>query len=326
MAGDEQELDTQSADERDKRKLEEAASKLEKGKEEERESEPDIEVVDGERPDEQDDDERREEPDTGPQRPSRLEKRGQRYQDLQRDLEMERARTAALEVQLSQTRQQPATPQRSVDEQRNEVVTAYRQDLAAIQRARRDLQAVVQANKDNWNDAIEARVMEEDNNLRIAESDAQRRYFTRLDQVERPAPRPAVNPAIQLTLSRYDDVVKDPVALRHADLYYLEKKRADPSMNEVELVEESMKYGRAKLRGEAFSPATRERPKPTKEQKAKYTGGGSNGAAGPPSPSARLTITKDEDKMAQKLYAHIPDQAERRRMYVKNVLNKGART
>jgi len=320
-------VDSSAANDRDKQKLLDAAREAEGGERVEREPEPDIEVEgEGERPPAEepgDDGEPGDEPRVEEPRQPREERRTNRYAEAQRAFEEERARRMALEAQLAATRQ-PPTPQRSVQELEEEARELYRRDIQAVQQARMDLQQVVRANKDNYTPEVEQRVMNEDANLRILEADAQERYLERRRAANRPPPGPAPNPAIQVVMGRYQDVVKDPLGLRYADTYYMEKKREGKPHDEVELVEESMRFGRAKLRGEAFSPATRERPKPTKEQKAKYTGTGSNGAAAPPSPNGRMTITVEENKVAQKLYAHIPEPAERRRMYYKNVKMKRA--
>lgn len=303
-----------------KQKLLDSARALEEGKRE-REPEPDIEVeeerLERDEPEEQEEDEEREEV-----REPRQERRTNRYAEAQRQYEEERARRMALEAQIAATRQ-PAAPQRSQEELRTEAQNQYRADLEAVQRARMDLQQVVQANRENFTEDVRQRVMTEDTNLRLYEAEAQRRYMARMDQIERPPPAPPPNPAAQVVVARYQEVVNDPLGFRYADTYYLEQKRKDPNRDNLELLEESLKYGRSKMRGEAFSPATRERSRPTAQQKAKYVGTGGNGAVGgPPDPSVRQTISKDEDRLAQKLYAHIQDPAERRRMFYKNVKMK----
>ncbi len=324
MATPNGDVDTSTANERDKQRLLDAAREAEGGERQERDPEPDIEVEDERPPAEEpgDDDEsggalREEEP-----RQPREERRTNRYAEAQRALEEERARRMALEAHIAMTRQAPPVPQRSREELQAEAEDIYRRDLGAVQQARMDLQQVVRANKDTYTDEVHARVMAEDANLRILEANAQRRYMSRLDQAERPPQAPPPNPAVQVVVGRYQDVVKDALGMRYADTYYMEQKRKGTKLDEVELVEESMKFGRAKLRGETFSPATRERPKPTKNQQAKYTGTGSNSSAGAPAPSGKLTITKEQDKLAQKLYAHIPEPADRRRLYHKNVIMK----
>lgn len=327
MAAPNGDMDTSAANERDKQRLLDAAREVEGGERQEREPEPDIEVEDerpaGEEPGDDDgelgDGPRAEEE---PRQP-RGERRSNRYAEAQREAEEWRARAMALEAQAAATRQ-PPTPQRSREELVEEARELYRRDLGAVQQARMDLQQVVRANKDNFTPEVERRVMDEDANLRILEADAQERYLERVRQANRPPQAPPPNPAIQVVVGRYQDVVRDPLGMRYADIYYMEQKRKGTKLDEVDLVEESMKFGRAKLRGETFSPATREGPKPTKNQQARYTGTGSNSSAGAPRPGAGKSITAEENKLAQKLYAHIPDPAERRRLYHKNVKMKRA--
>lgn len=319
--------DTSAANDRDKQKLLDAAREAEGGERQEREPEPEIEIEDERQPaesDAEDDGEPRDElPAEEPRRP-REERRSNRFAEVQREAEEWRARAMALEAQQAATRQPPA-PRRSREEMQAEAEDQYRRDIGAIQQARMDLQQVTRANKDNWTAEIEQRVMQEDANLRVLEAQAQRRFMSRLDQIERPPPAPPPNPAIQVVLGRFQDVIRDPLGMRYADTYYLEQKRKGTKLDEVELVEESMKYGRSRLRGEAFSPATRERPKPTKNQQAKYTGTGSNSAAGAPPASARRTLTTREAELADKLYPHIQEREKRRQMYYDNVkMKRGA--
>lgn len=323
--------DTSAANDRDKQRLLDAAREVEGGERQEREPEPEIEIDDerppagepgdddGEPGDDGDAEARDEEP-----RQPRGERRANRYAEAQRNYEEERARRMALEAQIAATRA-PPVPQRSREELQAEAEEEYRRNINAIQRERLNLQQVARANQANWTPEIEQRVLDGDVNLRILEANAQRLYASRLDQIDRPPPAPPVNPAIQVVVGRYVDVTKNPLGMKYADIYYMEQKQKGTKLNEVELVEESMKYGRAKMRGEAFSPAARERPKPTKEQKARYTGTGSNSSAGAPAPGdGKRTITENEAKLADRLYPHIEDRAKRRRMYYDNVKMKRA--
>lgn len=329
-------IDTDDGEVDHKQRLIDAADRLEKGKPpEEREPEPDIEVEDVRAPrEEPDDDEPGNTRDADPAdepRPQRDERRTNRFTEAQRNAEEWRARALAAEAQAIAMRQ-PVAPQRSREELEEEARELYRQDIGALQQARMDLQQVVKANRDNWTPEIDRRVMSEDANLRILEADAQERYTRRTRAAGRPPPAAPVNPAIQVVVGRYQDVTKDALGMRYADTYYMEKKRGrkpgDPPLDEVELVEESFKFGRAKLRGETFSPATRERPRPTKNQQAKYTGTGSSSGTTPADSSGKKTLTTEENKLAQKMYSHIQGEdapAERRRMYYKNVkMKRGA--
>jgi hypothetical protein len=325
MAGPNGDVDTSTANERDKQRLLDAAREAEGGERQEREPEPDIEVEDDRPPaEEPDDDEPGGELPADEPRAPREERRTNRFTEAQREAEVWRARALALEAQAAAARA-PATPQRSREELEEEAREHYRRDIGAIQQARMDLQQVSRANKDNWTPEVEARVMAEDANLRILEADAQERYLERRRQANRPPQAAPVNPAIAVVVGRYQDVTRDQLGLAHANTYYMEQKRKGTKLDEVELVEESMKYGRAKLRGEAFSPATRERPRPTKNQQAKYTGTGSNSSAGAPAPSERRTITTEEKRLADKLYSHIQDPEMRKQMFYKNVkMKRGA--
>jgi hypothetical protein len=328
VAGKDEEIDVGSANERDRQKLLEQASALDSrrgddGEGAERE-EPEVDVLDDSAPEPDGEEGDDLEQVSDEPRPPRAERRQNRYAETQRALEEERARRMALEAQLlTQRMPQQSAPQKSADELRAEAEAAYRQDLAAVQRARMDLQEVVRAHGDNFTDEVRQRVLAEDTNLRIFEANAQRRYAARMDQIERPPPAPQ-NPLFEMMRVRYRDVDQSQLGRQYFMTNVMEQRHRNPNRPEDEVLEEAFQKARAQLKGEAWSPATRERAKPTASSKAKFTGAGAGSASNGPPQTQRYTITKDEDRMAQKLYAHIPEPAERRRMYVKNVKSKRA--
>lgn len=145
-------------------------------------------------------------------------------------------------------------------------------------------------------------------------------------------PQRQVDPVDAQLGAEFSDVVHDQRGAAFAQAYYA-KQAASIQLGErepvsrYELSREAWQAGRAMLQGKTFSRGggNNGRPAPTRESRARYTGmSSSTGAAGGDRTPTKVTISKEEDSMAQARFAHIPDPAKRRQMFVAERNKKAA--
>lgn len=138
-------------------------------------------------------------------------------------------------------------------------------------------------------------------------------------------PQQPVDPVGAQLRAEFQDVASDPRAESYATAYYQRELASirlgeREQMSQYQLSREAWEAGRAMLQGKTPRRGNGGgRPPPTRESKARYAGmSSSSGAAGGGErTSTKVTITKQEDLMAQARFSHIPDPNKRRAMFVK---------
>jgi hypothetical protein len=295
----EQDRDPNDADKEDLAELERGLAEQSAPEEpEEDEEEPDAEEPDAE--------EYLREPD---ERQPRRQRRNARFDDLQRERDAEREARIRLEAQLA-AMQQPRQPQQSVQDFEAQVMD----EAKRLQNDRLGLQRYAQARGEQLTQAEVDDLMNRELQIQFR----QQELAVMLANQRQRASAPQVDPGLAYLQSKYADVAGNRLGVVLAERHYLmarQKGRPDG----LDLAEESYQAARAEMRGEKL-PKQGERPRPTVESRARYTG---TSATGTGSGSARapqtVTLTKEEADMAKAAFSYEKDPKKRLQRYVTEV-------
>jgi hypothetical protein len=255
-----------------------------------------VKLEDGDDDDGDDDDEPRQ---------SRKERRSARYRENEeraraaeeRSIRME-AEMAALRNQFAASQQRqaaPAAPQRTELDDVMEQQQSVQREYQALHASGKLTQADAERLNKQWLELGDKRVL-----------------------ALMPKPRPQEDPLMSHMRAKHIDVMSNPVAKMFAQGEYTRRVAMAggriSQADHVKVFEEAMDAARRqyKIGKPAPSPATSD------TAKAKYEApprGGSGSGSGP----RTMTLSKEERKMANAKYAHIPDETKRYQMWAKTV-------
>jgi hypothetical protein len=248
-------------------------------------------------------------------RAPRRERRNSRYDELVAERDRERARAAALEVQLMSTQRPQAPPPPSADD----IAAETRAELAHWQKEQMKLQMYAQTRGAELTDAEREELLRQQLEIDFQKGQVNQRHYARVQALS--APR-QVDPAVAVLQAEYIDVASDQLGVVAAQRYYLQARRQGKP-DTIALMRESYEAARAELQGKPFKPRgpvveQRRVPRPDAASRARFTGTSTGGG---PGGQGRVveTISKEENELAQLAYKHIKDPAARRVAYVKNV-------
>lgn len=255
--------------------------------------------------------------------PTRTERRRERLTEIER-LRAENERLRAAPPVYQQPPQPPAPQLPSMDQIRDTLDAEF----TRIQNEEIELERTISAHvtaKTMTPETFEG-LKAKQRQLRKDQAVAQRRWAEMEDGtiMRRFQPQqPQVDPATAALNAEYSDVAQDQRASQHASAYYM-REVARIQMGERDAIppyalrREAWEAGRKLLEGKQPGNGAR-RPAPTQERKAKYTGMSTNNAGGSGAPAGvkSVSITPQEDLMAQERFKHLKTPAERRKAFVK---------
>jgi hypothetical protein len=251
------------------------------------------------------------------ERAPRRERRNGRYDELAAERDRERARAAALEVQLlAMQRPQQQAPQVTVADIEQET----RAHLKHWQDAQLKLQMYAQARGNELTEAERESLLQQQLDIDFQRGQVHQRHYARVHALS--APR-QVDPVVAVLHAEYNDVAGDQLGAVIAQGHYLKALRQGKP-DGIALMREAYEAARAEMQGKSprSGPQVQQRrgaaPKPDAASRARFTGTSTGGGQGGQGRTVE-TISKEENELAQLAFKHEKDPAKRRVLYVQKV-------
>lgn len=244
-----------------------------------------------------------EDDDREPERPTRRDRRQNRYTEMRNEAAQAREEAAALrgrleaqEQYLRQLREAPARPPEPAKDPVTELAAEkdrLQKQYMAAHRAGAVTEEIYASYSQQYH-ALEQKISDARLDARLAEREAQLSQ-----QMQEQAIR-----------AQHSDVFDHPSAARWARGYY-EQERAKGRHGDKALFDESMEQARATFRLSG-------RGGPTRETRARFAGTPSAAAGGGSAdraPSGAVTLSKEQRAMANAMYPHIKDPQKRGQLW-----------
>lgn len=291
--------DVRSADERATAQM---RKEIEKAEREEPEPESDDEDVELELGDDDDDDD---------ERPSRRERRGNRYREaIERAERAERAaqETQALISQMLLQQQAQRTPEADPEAELQQTIDKLYEEHEMVYEAYR---AKAAAGKLTPEDELATRKKVREIEMKKLQAVAAHQN-RQSGQARQLSPQQVQQ---QLIVAEYQDVLSDQRKYNLARAYH-HQRLAEGIPDSPQLAKEAMEHARAVSNGNY-----RPRSAPSQAARSKLTGGGVGGGRGGTNSGeterTKIVMNKDYRKMADAMYGHIKDPVERYRKWAK---------